>query len=273
MRLKTCTREVCTKCLQLKDNRVRKLRRFLRGAWSILYNFMLCYFVDRPRRVEFVNSVLSFHERQQLASTFPAVELTDLLPSVALSELRFENYSYRSGNVSFGELAVLAAIAKCVRPRILFEFGTYDGNTTLQLALNAPDDCVVYTIDLPPQNKVTRLRLDSGDREIIESVSPGERFREAPSAKKIVQIQSDSATYDYSSLKGKVDIVFVDASHSYEYVKNDTKHALAMLAPRGIILWHDYMVWNDVTDYLNELSKRLSLMNIKGTSLVAYRAS
>ncbi|MCZ6776966.1 MAG: class I SAM-dependent methyltransferase, partial [Ignavibacteria bacterium] len=170
-------------------------------------------------------------------------------------------------------LAVLAAIVRCVRPRTVFEFGTQDGNTTLQLALNVPEECVVYTIDLPSQNKVTRLRLDSGDREMIETVSPGERFKEAPSAKKIVQIQSDSATYDYSSLKGKIDIVFVDASHSYEYIKNDTKHALVMLAPEGIILWHDYMVWNDVTDYLNELSKTVPLLHINNTSLVVYNVA
>jgi len=251
---------------------MRKLSRLLRGIWSIFYNFIICYFVDRSRRVAFVNSVLSFDERKALGERFPSRDFSEIFPSHDSLELRFDNYFHRSGNVLFTELALLGAIARTICPKIVFEFGTFDGNTTLQLALNTPEDAVIYTLDLPTNSQGTRLRLDSGDRQMMGTVQVGERFIGTSAEKKIHQILSDSAAYDYSSLRGKVDLVFVDGSHSYEYLDNDTKHALELLDPGGVIVWHDYMVWNDVTTYLNQTSKRLRLVHIKGTSLVVYRA-
>jgi hypothetical protein len=251
---------------------MRKLNRLLRGIWAMLYNFVFCYFVDRPRRVSFVNSILSFQERQRLSRSFPSVEFTEMFPATEPLEITFERYSYRGGNVSFSELALLAAMVKSTKPRTIFEFGTHDGNTTLQLALNAPEDALVYTLDLPPANPSTRLRLDSGERLLIGSVRVGDRFVGTNAEKKIQQILMDSAVYDYSPLKGKIDLIFIDGSHSYEYIENDSQRALELLAPHGIIIWHDYMVWNDVTTYLNQLTTRLPLIHIRGTSLVMYRA-
>ncbi len=250
-----------------------RLSRFLRGLWGFIYNFFICYFVDRPRRVAFVNSVLSFHKRQQLRKVFPSVEFTDMFPPIEPLRITFEKYSYRAGNVSFSELAILAAIVKSTKPRAIFEFGTYDGNATLQFALNAPEGSVVYTVDLPPTTRRTRLRLDSGDRLLIDSVRIGERFAGTEAEKKIRQILTDSAVFDYSPLRGKIDLIFIDGSHSYEYIQNDTQRALELCAPHGTIIWHDYLVWNDVTDFLNRLSTSLSLKHLKGTSLVLYQCT
>ena len=49
---------------------MRKLTRFLDGLWGFIYNFFICYFVDRPRRVAFVNSVLSFHRAPAIEQDF-----------------------------------------------------------------------------------------------------------------------------------------------------------------------------------------------------------
>jgi predicted O-methyltransferase YrrM len=252
---------------------MRKLIRLFNGIWAIIYNFFFCYFVDRPRRVAFVNSVLSFHKRQQLSKIFPSAEFTDIFSATEPLRITFERYAYRGGNVSFSELGLLAAIVKSTKPRTIFEFGTYDGNTTLQLALNAPGDTLIYTIDLPQGVQKMKLRVSQGDEVIAGDRPSNRRFNGTAFEHKIRAIYDDSATYDYSVLKGKVDLVFVDGSHSYEYLENDTQHALGMLAPGGIILWHDYMVWNDVTDYLNDLSRRLPLRHIRSTSLVVYKAA
>jgi predicted O-methyltransferase YrrM len=200
------------------------------------------------------------------------MEFTDIFPGSPVLDLQFEDFACRGGNVAFTELAMLAAIVKTAQPHTLFEFGTYDGNTTLQLALNGPDDAIVYTIDLPPDNLSPRLRLDPGDRIFMGRATVGQRFKGIAAERKIHQVLSDSAAYDYSFLEGKVDFVFVDGAHSYEYLKNDTQHALTMLAPKGLIVWHDYLVWNDVTDFLNRLSKSLPLIHLKGTSLVLFMA-
>jgi hypothetical protein len=64
--------------------------------------------------------------------------------------------------------------------------------------------------------------------------------------------------------------VFVDASHSYENVLFDSETALQISIQGGIILWHDYGVWEDVTKALDELkfNKGFDLYNIAGTSIV-----
>jgi Methyltransferase domain len=49
------------------------------------------------------------------------------------------------------------------------------------------------------------------------------------------------------------DMVFVDASHAYEYVKGDTERALSLLKPDGLLIWHDYGEWPGVTQALNGL--------------------
>ena len=64
-------------------------------------------------------------------------------------EIRMQNFFSRDGNVSCLELAaILAAIAQG-HPLNLLEIGTFDGNTTLQMALNSDERAVVHTLDLP----------------------------------------------------------------------------------------------------------------------------
>ena len=63
--------------------------------------------------------------------------------------------------------------------------------------------------------------------------------------------------------------MFIDGSHSYDYVRNDTKKALEILAPGGVVLWHDFVPgWPGVMEYLDELGARLPLQRIEGTALV-----
>ena len=71
-----------------------------------------------------------------------------------------------------------------------------------------------------------------------------------------------------------MDFVFVDGSHSYEYVLNDTRVALNLLNnSKGIIMWHDYG-WREVVRALNELymndPKLNNLKHIADTSLVIF---
>jgi hypothetical protein len=66
----------------------------------------------------------------------------------------------------------------------------------------------------------------------------------------------------------------VDGSHAYSYVRSDSRKALEMVAPGGLILWHDYRGMfkpRGVYRALNELAKEVPLVHIKGTSLIAHR--
>ena len=178
------------------------------------------------------------------------------------------------GNVTSLELIVLTRLAKRIAPRAIFEFGTFDGRTTVNVAANTPPGTGIATLDLPPdQRGPVALTLDNPDRKFIRGRPAGERFLGSPFASRIEQIYGDSATIDLARFRGQIDLVFVDASHSYEYVLSDSRRALELLrSGHGTIVWHDYdSVWPGVTRALNELRERepafAGLRHIAGTTL------
>ena len=68
-----------------------------------------------------------------------------------------------------------------------------------------------------------------------------------------------------------MDLVFVDGDHSYEAVKNDSEKALRMLAPGGIILWHDFAAKTPgIVRYMKEFSQQRPVFRLKHTCLVAF---
>lgn len=89
-----------------------------------------------------------------------------------------------------------------------------------------------------------------------------------------MQLHGDSATFDWSAHVGGAGLVFVDGSHAYDYAKKDSETAMRLIRPGGIVLWHDYGIWPGVTQALEELeaARGLGLVNIRGTSLVFWRA-
>ncbi len=183
------------------------------------------------------------------------------------------------GNLRFHELALLAHAAAAVAPgQEIIEIGTFDGRTTLNLALNSPRTTQVFTLDLPADS-TPKFRSMKAERPFVDKPTPGQRFRSYKGpwrecTTKIVQLLGDSASYDWSAHYGKVGLVFVDGSHAYEYAIHDSEEAFRLATINATIIWHDYGVWNGVTRALDELksARRLGLRRIRGTSLVYWRA-
>jgi predicted O-methyltransferase YrrM len=183
-----------------------------------------------------------------------------------------------NGNVRISELGVLSQAAKNCEPgTFIFEIGTFDGRTTANLALNAPKSCVIYTLDLPP-NKETKYSLELGEQYFVDKPEPGLRYKKYKDIYKeeisrIHQLLGDSATFDYSEYRNSCSLVFVDGSHSYEYVKSDAKVAMELVKKGGAIIWHDYGIWKGVTRALEEIDEenQFGLKNIAGTSLVYWK--
>jgi Methyltransferase domain len=182
--------------------------------------------------------------------------------------------------VRFGELAVLAQAAAAVSPGDeIIEIGTFDGRTTLNLALNAPPTSRIFTLDLPA-GAPTVYSLAAGERQYVDKPQSGTRLRSCPQrwqddAARIVLLAGDSASFDWSAHVGKAGLVFVDGSHAYQYVLKDSESAFRLVSGRGMVLWHDYGVWEGVTRALEELEaeRKLGLRHIRGTSLVTWQAS
>ena len=184
-----------------------------------------------------------------------------------------------NGNIRISELGILsAAAAECPPATNIFEIGTFDGRTTLNLTLNSAESCKVFTLDLPA-NTETKFALAKGEKHMVRKEESGARFHRhratVPKAiARITQLFGDSAQFDFRPFHRTCSLVFVDGSHTYEYVHADTKTAIDLARPGAVILWHDYGIWEGVTRALEEVeaANGLGLRNIAGTSLVYWRA-
>ena len=224
-----------------------------------------------------VRKNLFFQEIKAVSTHSSKIEPEKILPLVSIEDLapdiipKLINTNAEDGNVSAYELECISKLIKANNPKTIFEIGTFNGLTTLHLAVNSNPETRIHTLDLP-ENEVhsTKLRIKSGDKKFILKQKSGVKFIGTEYENRITQIYSDSAKYDYSAHINKIDFVFIDGSHSYEYVLNDTEIAFKLLRnSKGVILWHDYS-WREVVQALNEFfqnDKRFSnLKQIKGTS-------
>jgi len=200
----------------------------------------------------------------------PVRRLTDLWPSPG--HVTAEVGALADGNPTAIELFCLGAIVRGSGARSMFEIGTFDGATTLQLALNSPPDAVIYTLDLPADGiDRTRCPLLPQERAYALKPASGARFLGTPVQTKIRQLYGDSAAFSPAPLAGLMDLVVVDGSHAADYVRSDSTLARALARPGGWIVWHDYGVWPDVTAVLDELAGEFPLVRLEATTLVVGR--
>jgi hypothetical protein len=68
-----------------------------------------------------------------------------------------------------------------------------------------------------------------------------------------------------------MDFIFIDASHLYEFVRNDSVKAMEMLAPGGIVVWHDFAPKSEgVVRFVGEFIQMCPLFHVEKTSLVIH---
>jgi predicted O-methyltransferase YrrM len=251
-------------------------RPYLFGAASAAYLFAFGWIRARNRGVivELCRHFgYTYNAREQ-----PAV------PLVALDELTDEKIPIDvravesvDGNVSDRELIAVCRLVRRSNPTRAFEIGTFDGRTTLNIAANAPAQAIVYTLDLPEDESArSAVPLDARERRYAAKPESGSRFKDSDMKSKIIQLYGDSGKFDFSPHERAIDFVFVDGSHVYEYVINDSLQALRMLKEgHGTIVWHDYSRWDGVTRALNDLRNRHDAFSglrwVEGTTLALLR--
>lgn len=250
-------------------------RAYAVAAAGSAYLFTLGW-TRRVRRQTIVGIAEAFGHRRAAAvpSELPTVTIDEVAPPGALIDVRAIETTH--GNVSERELVAICRITRMAAPRRAFEFGTFDGRTTLNLAANAAPDARVYTLDLPRAGLAAAAdRIEPGEHEFVDKDVSGARFRGSDLEPRIVQLYGDSATFDYAPLYGTMQLVFVDASHAYEYVVNDSLQALRLLDDGGWIIWHDYAWWDGVTRALDDLrrvdARFRALRHVAGTTLAVLR--
>lgn len=169
-------------------------------------------------------------------------------------------------NLSWEELITISLLAAACAPKNIFEFGTFNGRTTLHLALNSKEDSVVHTVDIKQGG--FDFGLDSG---FFDATEVGGAFLSSLAKDKIEVITGDSRSYDFSRFYGRMDFIFIDGDHSYDSVLKDSETAFKLVAPGGLVVWHDYLLVDDVTRAVLLLAKDKPLINLKGTSLVIWK--
>jgi predicted O-methyltransferase YrrM len=187
----------------------------------------------------------------------------DVLCSLSASEF---------GETPVEDVVALCTLVKSTSPQRLFEFGTFTGRTTLNLAINAPKGSHVFTLDLSDEQR-TALGGERWENTYSQGLI-GSKFRESEYAPNITQLLADSTQFDTKPYSHSVDFVFIDGCHDYDFVKNDTIKALEMLAPGGTIAWHDYVRdFSGVYCFLEEFAASHSLRWIQNTSVAYYSAA
>lgn len=205
----------------------------------------------RPRVVRLARE-FGYDHRVGPVPELPAVDAAEVLRDVPI---RVREPLGADGNVSLLELTILNSLVATRHPARIFEIGTFDGRTAMNFAANAPDDAVVYTLDLPA-GAGPALAVHADDEQFIERSQGGARGRrllDSAESARVTLLEGDSATFDFSPYAGRMDMVFVDGAHSYDYVMSDSRKALNIAAPGALIVWHDYGEWEGVTRALNEL--------------------
>lgn len=181
-------------------------------------------------------------------------------------------YECGFGHTTEFELKVISNLVKKWNPKRIFEIGTFQGRTTLNMALNTGSDTEIITLDLPADElESTQMEIEEGEVRYVKKEVSGERFIGHPAASKIRQVFGDSASFPFDDFSNSVDVAFIDGSHAYEYVLNDSGKVMSIMRKGGLIIWHDYTNWPGVWTALNELfqsdARFAGIRHIGGTSI------
>jgi predicted O-methyltransferase YrrM len=152
-------------------------------------------------------------------------------------------------SISIVEATYLCALARGLQPENVLEIGTFDGNTTLNLAINTGSTCRITTLDIGPPSDV------------------GSQYKRSRVAGRVTEVIADSTRIDWSTLGGPFDFIFIDGCHTYAAARSDTANAIANLQPGGLIVWHDYGSIKDVARAVDEFTDRLEIAALEATTL------
>ena len=246
-----------------------------RNLW-IVADSILVHLCSMVRRL--LKSILGLNAQSENVTKLPKVDLAILFPEFK-SHLRLMEAASVNGNVTIYELFAISFAASACAPTTVFEVGTFDGRTTLNLAVNCPSTTRIFTLDLPASGLLTtKFPLEEYDKGYVEKQKSGTRFEDKPEGQGITQLLGDSGKFDFAPYFNTIDFVFVDGSHAYDYVLNDSMIALKLLRNgRGTILWHDYgnACWPGVARALDELwstnPQFCELKHIQDTTIACLR--
>lgn len=164
--------------------------------------------------------------KYNLPKGLPSVDILDLFPN--FNEI-VTNYSYLDSTSKGIDIAFIKQVIKSKKEVNYIEFGSWRGESLINIYQDTKE---CYSLTLSKE----QMRAFGFGKD---SINASDFFTDK--LDKIKRIQHNSQTYDFKDLKGKFDVVFVDADHEYPGVKIDTANAFTLLKDENsVIIWHDY---------------------------------
>jgi predicted O-methyltransferase YrrM len=199
----------------------------------------------------------------------PDAQYLDIVPVESLHERlgfsRRVDYPAASLSTPFSkwrmevdDAPILRYLYREARPARHLEFGTWEGTGACYCLEEC--DAHVWTINVPGGELVDGQPAYSSAMTVVpEGALPmiqrngedvyqtdagpfiGHRYRSAGFSTRVTQIYADTREWDQSEFApGFFDTALVDGGHSEDVVLNDTRKALDVVKPGGLILWHDF---------------------------------
>jgi predicted O-methyltransferase YrrM len=158
-------------------------------------------------------------------TSLPVVPLKYFIHDAAL----VEPFAFLDGGSSPTDIALLKQLAADIPDCRYFEIGTWRGESVSNVSAASG---ICYSLNLPDKE----LFKLTGSEDYVNS----HRFF-SKTLKNITHLYGDSATFNYTGLNLKFDLIFIDGDHHYEAIVKDTRNMLQYLChDETIIVWHDY---------------------------------
>jgi len=154
---------------------------------------------------------------------------------VGKEDVEINPYSFLGGSSDISDIMFLIEVAKEIKDlnnmkgTDYLEIGTWRGESIANIA-KVLDNCVSLNLS---SKQLFKIGYSKDYIELQDFLIKG--------IKNISYIKDDSTKYNFSSIKNKFDMIFIDGDHRYEAVKKDTENAFKLLKNKdSVIVWHDY---------------------------------
>lgn len=148
------------------------------------------------------------------------------------TDIKIEDMTFLAGGSGLLDYIFLKAVMIKLGLKTYLEIGTWMGESIAAVS-EVADKC--YSISMPDDDK----EIADYFKDILNKSNFSRYFSRG--RENIVHFCGDSKAFDFSSIKDKVDLVFIDGDHSYEGVRKDTENIFNFIDKESsIVVWHDF---------------------------------
>ena len=170
-----------------------------------------------------------YHQHLTLTYNLEKLQTVDIRALVPHFSEKIDHYTFLEGTSLDIDLALLKSLARQFEVCQYLELGAWRGESLANVAEVAAH--------------CTSISLSDADLEKLgfdaEMIGMSRFF--SKNLPNVTHIEHNTRHFDFKQLNETFDLIFVDADHSYEAVRADTKSVFPLLKnDNSIIVWHDY---------------------------------